>query len=78
MTSKICPICRGDWYDTHKFLNLCSTHSHTKFWIVTRCLVCGCFCFSTEKGLCPTCAELTEDNPLEQTEVEKIACRNAG
>lgn len=76
MTSKICPICRGAWYDTHKYNDLCKDHSHSLTWFVTLCLHCQCYCFSPYIGLCIDCADAI--NGLEQTEITQVPSGDTG
>ena len=74
MTSKICPICRGAWYDTHKYNDLCKEHSRSLTWYVTLCLRCQCYCFSPYIGLCVDCAEgLNELNRYRENKIEETS-----
>jgi hypothetical protein len=78
MTSKTCPICKENWYDTHKYYNLCFEHTHTRLWYATVCKVCGCACFSTKIGLCINCAKIElEIDSMGQTETSQNYGRDA-
>lgn len=48
-----CPICAGLIYNIKSSLCVCKKHE-TRY-IVTRCDVCGRYCFSRYAGICSKC-----------------------